>query len=182
MYAAKTATLRAQHEGSNEAEHSENLQTVATSSGATVAEVSRTLAGAHIVEFSPDSVVADSNSGWDILAQQQTTSDAETDTSSIDSENSSYVDMQQLSWTLELPHLLEMVNDVVDGMSEKQAQVLILAYGLKGESKLTLKEIAKRCGMKSHNLVKYHLKKAQQMLMDGLSTKHDLQPADILVR
>lgn len=132
------------------------LEEVAAKSGTTVAEVSRTLSDVRMGEFSPDSVVTEAGSGWDFLEQHQVSAGVagNDDASNVDDVN--YVDLQELSWTLELPHVAEIVNDVVESMPEKQAQVLVLAYGLKGQPKLTLKEIAKQCGMKSHVLVKYH--------------------------
>lgn len=144
-----------------------------------MAEVSRTLLDVRLGEFSPDSIDAEAGSGWDLLEQQQVSADVESNLDSTEGDDVSDVDLQELSWTLELPHLLEMMNDVVDSMPDKQADVLVLAYGLRGEQKLTLKEIAKRCGMKSHVLVKYHLKKATGMLKDGLLKKHGLELSDL---
>jgi DNA-directed RNA polymerase sigma subunit (sigma70/sigma32) len=156
------------------------LEEIAAQSGTTVAEVSRTLS-ARLNEFCPDSLVTEGGSGWDVLAQELQVSDdvAERNADSREEREASYVELQELSWSLELPHVLKIVNDVVDSMPEKQAQVLVLAYGLKGEEKLTLKEIAKRTGMKGHGLVKYHLQKARDLLIAGLLQKHAIDFSDL---
>lgn len=153
---------------------SERLETVAAKTGASVAEVSRTLADARRGEFSPDSVVTEGDA-WDaVLGQQQLAPRMQWSEQSGD-EDEDDGDAQDASWIPELPHVLDIVNNVVGSMPKKQSEVLVLAYGLRGERKLTLNEIAKRCGMNSHVAVKYHLKKATEMLKLGLVHEHDLE-------
>jgi hypothetical protein len=130
-----------------------DVEAIAAQGGLEVAEVARALEATPLAEFSPDALSTD-DAGWEAIAQQ--TCVAEGDNSDADDA----LGGAAAAAAGEDVEMRVIVHELLDALPEKQARVLSLAYGLRGEEKLRGGDIAARCGLNSRQAVAYHLRRA----------------------